>query len=146
MYSLHGQLPIPAFSLITGYINHSPSPIKVQKCVFASPPHPVSSPNVPPAGEGEDDWREVPVNGSLQAFLLRGLKAGPSYRVRLVARGGDPHQPAHLSEELVVTVPGEGVGAGRSRVCAGPVGQSMVEATGVLYQPACDACMTKRLD
>lgn len=75
----------------------------------------------------------MPVNGSLQAFLLRGLKAGPSYRVRLVARGGDHHQPASLSEELVVTVPGEGVvsvAAPAQSVCVGPDGQRVVGATG----------------
>lgn len=93
----------------TAHTKNCPSAINVPKCISASTLRPVSSPNVPPAGEGEDGWREVPVNGSLQAFLLRGLKAGPSYRVRLVSRGGDHHQPAHLSEELVVTVPGEGV-------------------------------------
>lgn len=96
------------FHPLTVTHRHSPSPITVRKCVSASTQRPVSSPNVPPAGEGEEEWREEPVNGSLQAFLLRGLKAGPSYRVRLVARGGDRHQPAHLSEELVVRVPGEG--------------------------------------
>lgn len=40
--------------------------------------------------------------------MLRGLKEGLSYRVRLVARG-HLDQPLHLSEELLVTVPGEAV-------------------------------------
>lgn len=105
-----------------------PSPSSCQSVSLpASERRPVSSPTVPPAGEGEqeeekeeEEWREEPVNGSLQAFLLRGLKAGPSYRVRLVARGADGHQPAHLSEELVVTVPGEGEVAA---VCVGRSGR-----------------------
>lgn len=41
-----------------------------------------------------------------QNVILRGLKEGLSYRVRLVARGHHD-QPLHLSEELLVTVPGE---------------------------------------
>lgn len=45
------------------------------------------------------------MNGS-QSFMLKGLKGGLSYRVRLVARGHHD-EPLHLSEELVVTVPGE---------------------------------------
>lgn len=40
--------------------------------------------------------------------MLRGLKEGLSYRVRLVARG-HLDQPLHLSEELLVKVPGEAV-------------------------------------
>lgn len=43
---------------------------------------------------------------SSQTVILRGLKEGLSYRVRLVARGHHD-QPLHLSEELLVTVPGE---------------------------------------
>lgn len=45
---------------------------------------------------------------SSQNVMLRGLKEGLSYRVRLVARGHQD-QPLHLSEELLVTVPGEAV-------------------------------------
>lgn len=45
---------------------------------------------------------------SSQTVMLRGLKEGLSYRVRLVARG-HLDQPLHLSEELLVTVPGEAV-------------------------------------
>lgn len=45
---------------------------------------------------------------SSQTVMLRDLKEGLSYRVRLVARG-HLDQPLHLSEELVVTVPGEAV-------------------------------------
>lgn len=51
------------------------------------------------------------MNGS-QSFMLKGLKGGLSYRVRLVARGHHD-EPLHLSEELVVTVPGEAL-LGRS--------------------------------
>lgn len=45
---------------------------------------------------------------SSQTVMLRGLKEGLSYRVRLVARG-HLDQPLRLSEELLVTVPGEAV-------------------------------------
>ncbi|XP_077373442.1 neuronal cell adhesion molecule-like isoform X4 [Festucalex cinctus] len=53
--------------------------------------------------EGEDEWRKEPVNGS-QNFMLRGLKEGVSYRVRLVAQGHADQEP-HRSKELTVTVP-----------------------------------------
>lgn len=67
--------------------------------------------NVPPAGEGEEEWQKELVNGS-QNIMLKGLKGGSSYRVRLVAKGHHD-QPLHLSEEVLVTVPGEAV-PGRS--------------------------------
>ncbi|XP_068168323.1 neuronal cell adhesion molecule-like isoform X2 [Antennarius striatus] len=51
----------------------------------------------------EEEWQKELVNGS-QNVMLKGLKGGLSYRVRLVARGHHD-QPLHLSEELVVTVP-----------------------------------------
>lgn len=63
--------------------------------------------NVPPAGEGEEEWQKELVNGS-QNVTLKGLKGGLSYRVRLVAQGHHD-QPLHHSEELVVSVPGEAV-------------------------------------
>lgn len=63
--------------------------------------------NVPPAGESEEKWQRELVNSS-QTVMLRGLKEGLSYRVRLVARG-HLDQPLRLSEELLVTVPGEAV-------------------------------------
>lgn len=66
---------------------------------------------VPPAGEGEEEWQKELVNGS-QNVMLKGLKGGLAYRVRLVARGHHD-QPLHHSEELVVKVPGEAV-PGRS--------------------------------
>ncbi|XP_061629770.1 neuronal cell adhesion molecule-like isoform X5 [Phyllopteryx taeniolatus] len=53
--------------------------------------------------EGEDEWRKELVNGS-QNFMLRGLKEGLSYRVRLVAQGHGDQEP-HRSKELTVTVP-----------------------------------------
>ncbi|XP_073327726.1 neuronal cell adhesion molecule-like isoform X12 [Pagrus major] len=59
--------------------------------------------NVPPAGEAEEEWQKELVNGS-QNFMLKSLKGGISYRVRLVAKGHHD-QPLHLSKELVVTVP-----------------------------------------
>lgn len=40
--------------------------------------------------------------------MLKGLKGGLSYRVRLVAKGHHD-QPLHHSEEVLVTVPGEAV-------------------------------------
>lgn len=67
---------------------------------WSSPPS-----NIPPAGESEEKWQRELVNSS-QNVILRGLKEGLSYRVRLVARGHHD-QPLHLSEELLVTVPGE---------------------------------------
>nr|XP_046249523.1 neuronal cell adhesion molecule-like isoform X4 [Scatophagus argus] len=53
--------------------------------------------------EGEEEWQQELVNGS-QNVMLKGLKGGLSYRVRLVA-AGHHDQPLHLSEELLVTVP-----------------------------------------
>ncbi|XP_034444740.1 neuronal cell adhesion molecule-like isoform X5 [Hippoglossus hippoglossus] len=53
--------------------------------------------------EGEQEWQKEPVNGS-QNVVLKGLKGGLSYRVRLVAKGHHD-QPLHHSEELLVTVP-----------------------------------------
>ncbi|XP_057692805.1 neuronal cell adhesion molecule-like isoform X5 [Corythoichthys intestinalis] len=53
--------------------------------------------------EGEDEWRKELVNGS-QNFMLRGLKEGLTYRVRLVAQGHADQEP-HRSKELTVTVP-----------------------------------------
>ncbi|AWP08164.1 putative neuronal cell adhesion molecule-like [Scophthalmus maximus] len=53
--------------------------------------------------EGEEEWQKELVNGS-QKVVLKGLKGGLSYRVRLVARGHHD-QPLHHSEELLVTVP-----------------------------------------
>lgn len=53
--------------------------------------------------EGEEEWQKELVNGS-QNFMLKGLKEGLSYRVRLVAKGHHD-QPLHCSEELLVTVP-----------------------------------------
>lgn len=69
-----------------------------------------SSPsNVPPAGESEENWQRELANSS-QNVILRGLKEGLSYRVRLVA-SGHHDQPLQLSEELLVTVPGEALSA-----------------------------------
>ncbi|XP_077452359.1 neuronal cell adhesion molecule isoform X3 [Stigmatopora argus] len=51
----------------------------------------------------EEEWRKEPVNGS-QNFLLRGLKEGLTYRVRLAARGHADREPQR-SKELTVTVP-----------------------------------------
>uniref|UniRef100_A0A8C2WH97 Neuronal cell adhesion molecule n=1 Tax=Cyclopterus lumpus TaxID=8103 RepID=A0A8C2WH97_CYCLU len=51
----------------------------------------------------EEEWQEKLVNGT-QNVMLKGLKGGLSYSVRLVAK--DHHdQPLHLSKELVVSVP-----------------------------------------
>uniref|UniRef100_A0A3Q1J809 Neural cell adhesion molecule L1 n=1 Tax=Anabas testudineus TaxID=64144 RepID=A0A3Q1J809_ANATE len=51
----------------------------------------------------EEEWQKELVNGS-QNIMLKGLKGGLSYRVRLVAKGHHD-QPLHHSEELLVTVP-----------------------------------------
>ncbi|KAF1386942.1 hypothetical protein PFLUV_G00100080 [Perca fluviatilis] len=53
--------------------------------------------------EGEEEWQKELVNGS-QNVMLKGLKGGLSYRVRLVAKGHHD-QPLHRSEELLVLVP-----------------------------------------
>ena len=50
-------------------------------------------------------WQKEYVNDS-QGVVLRGLKEGLVYRVRVVAEGLDDQSP-HRSEEIVVTVPGE---------------------------------------
>ncbi|XP_013981249.2 neuronal cell adhesion molecule isoform X4 [Salmo salar] len=53
---------------------------------------------------GEEEWQKEYVNGS-QAYVLKGLKEGLSYRVRMVAKGHDDQAVLHQSEELLVTVP-----------------------------------------
>ncbi|XP_076589934.1 neuronal cell adhesion molecule-like isoform X13 [Chaetodon auriga] len=53
--------------------------------------------------EAEEEWQKELVNGS-QNFMLKGLKGGLSYRVRVVAKGHHD-QPPLLSEEVLVTVP-----------------------------------------
>ncbi|KAM9807696.1 neuronal cell adhesion molecule-like [Neosynchiropus ocellatus] len=55
------------------------------------------------SSEGEAQWQKEHVNSS-QNFILKGLKEGLSYRVRLVAEGPSDREP-HLSEEFLVTVP-----------------------------------------
>uniref|UniRef100_A0A8C8GPP1 Neuronal cell adhesion molecule n=1 Tax=Oncorhynchus tshawytscha TaxID=74940 RepID=A0A8C8GPP1_ONCTS len=50
------------------------------------------------------DWQKEYVNGS-QAYVLKGLKEGLSYRVRVVAKGHNDQAVLHQSEELLVTVP-----------------------------------------
>ncbi|XP_077356993.1 neuronal cell adhesion molecule a isoform X5 [Festucalex cinctus] len=51
----------------------------------------------------KEDWKKESVNGS-HSHLLKGLKPGTSYRVRVVA--GDPAGPTHhATNEEVVTVP-----------------------------------------
>uniref|UniRef100_A0A3B4ZZ76 Neuronal cell adhesion molecule n=1 Tax=Stegastes partitus TaxID=144197 RepID=A0A3B4ZZ76_9TELE len=52
--------------------------------------------------EGEEEWQKELVNGS-QNFMLKDLKEGLPYRVRLVAKGH--HDQLHCSKELEVTVP-----------------------------------------
>ncbi|XP_034031999.1 neuronal cell adhesion molecule-like isoform X5 [Thalassophryne amazonica] len=53
--------------------------------------------------EGEEEWQKAFVNGS-ENYLLKGLKEGLPYRVRLVAKGHS-NQELFRSEELLVTVP-----------------------------------------
>ena len=64
---------------------------------------------------GEQEWHTEYVNGS-QTYLLRGLKEGLSYRVRVVARG-HADQAVHHSEELLVTVPGEAARVQGGHLC-----------------------------
>lgn len=79
--------------------------------------------NVPPAGESEEKWQRELANGS-QSVILRDLKEGLSYRVRLVARGHHD-QPLHLSEELLVTVPGEATIPALASVRLGATGRNV---------------------
>ncbi|RXN17485.1 neuronal cell adhesion molecule isoform X1 [Labeo rohita] len=51
----------------------------------------------------DEDWHTEMVNGS-QFHVLKGLKKGLAYRVRVVARGHDD-RAVHLSEVLLVKVP-----------------------------------------
>ncbi|XP_070829279.1 neuronal cell adhesion molecule-like isoform X8 [Chaetodon trifascialis] len=53
--------------------------------------------------EAEEEWQKELVNGS-QNIVLKGLKGGLSYRVRVVAKGHHD-QPPLLSDEVLVTVP-----------------------------------------
>ncbi|XP_051237581.1 neuronal cell adhesion molecule isoform X5 [Dicentrarchus labrax] len=53
--------------------------------------------------EDEEEWQKELVNGS-QNIMLKGLKGGLAYRVRLVAKGHHD-QSLHQSKELLVTVP-----------------------------------------
>uniref|UniRef100_A0A4W6DAR6 Neural cell adhesion molecule L1 n=1 Tax=Lates calcarifer TaxID=8187 RepID=A0A4W6DAR6_LATCA len=54
-------------------------------------------------GKGKDDWKKELVNSS-HSHMLKGLKPGTSYKVRVVAR--DPADPTvHSTDEVVVTVP-----------------------------------------
>ncbi|XP_072528298.1 neuronal cell adhesion molecule-like isoform X9 [Salminus brasiliensis] len=50
-----------------------------------------------------EDWQKEMVNGS-QSHVLKGLKEGLAYKVRVVAKGHADHT-VHHSEELLVTVP-----------------------------------------
>uniref|UniRef100_A0AAR2IRQ1 Neuronal cell adhesion molecule n=1 Tax=Pygocentrus nattereri TaxID=42514 RepID=A0AAR2IRQ1_PYGNA len=50
-----------------------------------------------------EDWQKEMVNGS-QSHVLKGLKEGLAYKVRLVAKG-HTDQTVHRSEELLVTLP-----------------------------------------
>ncbi|XP_016340481.1 neuronal cell adhesion molecule-like isoform X3 [Sinocyclocheilus anshuiensis] len=51
----------------------------------------------------DEDWHKEKVNGS-QFHVLKGLKKGLAYKVRVVAQGHDD-QAVHHSEELLVKVP-----------------------------------------
>uniref|UniRef100_A0A672M5J3 Neural cell adhesion molecule L1 n=1 Tax=Sinocyclocheilus grahami TaxID=75366 RepID=A0A672M5J3_SINGR len=53
--------------------------------------------------KSDEDWNKEKVNGS-QFHVLKNLKKGLAYKVRVVARGHDD-QAVHHSEELLVNVP-----------------------------------------
>lgn len=54
---------------------------------------------------GKEDWKRELVNGS-HWHMIKGLKPGTSYKVRVVAR--DPADPTvHSTDEVLVAVPGE---------------------------------------
>lgn len=55
---------------------------------------------------GEEEWQKEYVNDS-RAYVLKGLKEGLSYRVRVVAKGHNGQAVLHQSEELLVMIPGE---------------------------------------
>ncbi|XP_047675607.1 neuronal cell adhesion molecule a isoform X9 [Tachysurus fulvidraco] len=71
----------------------------------ASPPpvSPTSQSLRPPLHKGDEDWQKEMVNGS-QSHVLKGLKEGLAYKVRVVAQS-HTDQTIHRSAELVVTVP-----------------------------------------
>ncbi|KAM7367051.1 hypothetical protein PAMP_014976 [Pampus punctatissimus] len=51
----------------------------------------------------KEDWKKELVNGS-HSHMIKGLKPGTSYRVRVVAR--DPADPTvHITDDVLVTVP-----------------------------------------
>lgn len=54
---------------------------------------------------GNEDWQKEVVNGS-QSHVLKGLKEGLAYKVRVVAKS-HTNQTVHHSKELLFTVPGE---------------------------------------
>ncbi|XP_076863324.1 neuronal cell adhesion molecule isoform X11 [Brachyhypopomus gauderio] len=69
-------------------------------------PHPLSPTSQylrPRQPKGDEDWHKEMVNGS-QSHVLKGLKEGLAYKVRVVAKS-HADQTVHRSEELVVTVP-----------------------------------------
>lgn len=54
---------------------------------------------------GKEDWKKELVNGS-HWHMIKGLKPGTSYKVRVVAR--DPADPTvHSTDEVLIAVPGE---------------------------------------
>jgi len=60
-----------------------------------------SAPLIP----GKAEWEKELVNGS-HWHMIKGLKPGTSYKVRVVAR--DPADPTvHSTDEVLVAVPGE---------------------------------------
>ncbi|XP_045552834.1 neuronal cell adhesion molecule isoform X3 [Salmo salar] len=52
----------------------------------------------------EEEWQKEYVNDS-RAYVLKGLKEGLSYRVRVVAKGHNGQAVLHQSEELLVMIP-----------------------------------------
>ncbi|KAL2093609.1 hypothetical protein ACEWY4_010921 [Coilia grayii] len=51
----------------------------------------------------DEEWKKEPVNGS-ESYVLKGLKEGLAYKVRVVAKGPSD-QTVYMSEEVLVTVP-----------------------------------------
>ena len=89
---------------------HGPTILPIPQCPLhqaaqASSPPP-SLPSTPsPSVPGKEEWRKEFVNGS-QSYLIKGLKPGTSYRVRVVARD-QSGASVHSTEEHRITVPGE---------------------------------------
>uniref|UniRef100_A0A8K9XES9 Neuronal cell adhesion molecule a n=1 Tax=Oncorhynchus mykiss TaxID=8022 RepID=A0A8K9XES9_ONCMY len=90
------------FSAYTSYHPHKYLPFSIHTFLLSI----LTFSPTPPFPPGKEDWTKECVNGSSgsQTYLIKGLKPGTSYRVRLVVKD---HSEAtiHSTEELVITLP-----------------------------------------